>query len=176
MREFDSFPAETILSGDSDSLSLDYEGLNDLKSIRVDLCIQESSEEYFCQGTVKASVNIECSRCLNGFDKECENSIDFIVCAESLHADEEKDVLDTEDYAYFKGGDLQTDISDILRQAIILSLSLKQLCSEDCKGLCTHCGINLNEQECSCETENIDPRWETLKKLSKQTTENKEHS
>ncbi len=176
-RQFESFPAEIVLTGDSSSLNLDFQGLNELKSIQVDLHIQESAEEYFCQGTVNAIVNIECSRCLNGFDKEIECSIDFIACAESLHADvDEKDVLDTEDYAYFTGGDIQADISDILRQAIILSLSLKPLCSDDCQGLCSQCGINLNEQECSCVTEKIDPRWEGLKKLSKQTNENKEHS
>lgn len=175
LREFDSFPAETVLTGDSSSLNLDFQGLNELKSLRVDLRIQESGEEYFCQGTVQATVNVECSRCLNGFDKECESSIDFIACTETLH-DDEKDVLDTEDYAYFKDGDLQADISDIVRQAIILSLSLKPLCAEDCKGLCPQCGINLNETTCSCVKEVIDPRWEALKKLSKQTTENKEHS
>lgn len=177
LREFDSFPAETVLIGDSSSLTLDFQGLNALKSVQVDLRMQESDEEYFCQGTVKAFVNVECSRCLIGFDRKCENSVDFIACAESLHENkDDKDVLDSEDYAFFTGGDLQADISDIVRQAIILSLSLKTLCSEDCKGLCQQCGINLNEQTCSCETEQIDPRWEGLKKLSKQTTENKEHS
>ncbi len=177
LTQFESFPAEIVLTGDSSSLNLDFQDLNELKSIQVDVRIQESGEEYFCQGTVKASVNVECSRCLNGFDKEIESTIDFIACAESLHADvDEKDVLDSEDYAYFVGGDIKADISDILRQAIILSLSLKPLCSDDCQGLCSQCGINLNEQSCSCETEQIDPRWESLKELSKQTNENKENS
>ena len=177
LREFENFPAETALTGDSDSLTLDYQGLNALKSVQVDLRMQESGEEYFCQGTVKATVNFECSRCLNGFDKQVESSVDFIVCAESLHeVKDEKDVLDSEDYAFFTGGELQADISDVVRQAIILSLSLKTLCAEDCKGLCSQCGLNLNEHSCSCETEITDPRWDSLKKLSKQTNENKEHS
>lgn len=177
LRQFESFPAEIVLSGDSSSLTLDFQGLNELKSLEVVVRIQESGEEYFCQGTVNATVNIECSRCLNGFDKEIDSSLDFIACAESLHAKvDEKDVLDTEDYAYFTGGDIQADITDVLRQAIILSLSLKPLCSDDCQGLCSQCGVNLNEQQCSCKTEKIDPRWEGLKKLSEQTNENKEHS
>ncbi len=175
LRQFESFPAEIVLTGDSGSLNLDFQGLNELKSVKIELRMQESGEEYFCQGTVHASVNVECSRCLTGFDKQFENSVDFIACSESLHADE-GDVFDSEDYAFFVGGDIQADITDIVRQSIILSLSLKPLCSEDCKGLCAQCGVNLNEQTCSCETEKIDPRWESLKKLSEQTTENKEHS
>ena len=177
LRQFESFPAEIVLNGDSGSVNLDFQGLNELKSIQVDLRIQESGEEYFCQGTVNATVNIECSRCLNGFEKKIKNTIDFIACAESLHADvEEKDVLDSEDYAFFVGGNIQADISDILRQSIILSVSLKPLCADDCQGLCSQCGLNLNEKTCSCETKKIDPRWESLKKLSEQTNENKELS
>ena len=175
LRQFEFFPAETTMHGGLGSLNLDYQGLNELKSIDVDLRIQESGEEFFCQGTVTATVYAECSRCLNSFDIDCKNSIDFIAKADVVN-EEENDVLDTEDYAFFQGGDIQADISEILRQAIILSLSLKLLCAEDCKGLCSQCGINFNEQTCTCETEKIDPRWESLKKLSKQTNENKEHS
>ena len=38
----------------------------------------------------------------------------------------------------------------------------KYLCSEDCKGLCQHCGADLNEGDCGCSQENIDPRWAAL--------------
>ncbi|MFO7841307.1 MAG: DUF177 domain-containing protein, partial [Fidelibacterota bacterium] len=49
----------------------------------------------------------------------------------------------------------------------------KKLCSPDCKGLCPICGANLNHMNCSCKTENYDPRWDKLKELKK-TLENAE--
>jgi len=42
---------------------------------------------------------------------------------------------------------------------------LKSLCREDCKGLCPHCGKNLNEIQCSCTDEVEDPRWSALKEI-----------
>ena len=163
LREFETFPAHKLLIGEPVELALE-----------ADLRIQKSGEEYFCQGKVNAIVNVECSRCLNGFDLELENETDFIICSEADHAEDEKEAIDTEDYVYFSGSDIQADISEIVRQTIILSVAMKPLCSEDCKGICPQCGINLNENTCSCETEKIDPRWESLKKLSGSTTEYKE--
>lgn len=176
LREFETFPAQKLLKGEPDAFPLNYQEVNSVKTVEIDIGIQKSGEEYFCQGKVMATINMECCRCLNGFDKEVKNDTDFIICAAKTKAEEENenDVADDEDYVYFSGSDIQADVSDIVRQAIILALDLKPLCAEDCKGLCPQCGINLNEQQCSCKTEKIDPRWEGLKKLSGQLTENKE--
>ena len=43
----------------------------------------------------------------------------------------------------------------------------KYLCSEDCKGLCSTCGADLNEGECGCSKGNIDPRWSQLLDIMK---------
>ena len=48
------------------------------------------------------------------------------------------------------------------RRSILFSLPMKVVCSEDCKGLCQHCGADLNEGDCGCSQENIDPRWAAL--------------
>jgi len=174
LREFETFPAQKLLIGEPDKLILDYPDVNSVKAVEINLRIQQAGEEYFCQGKVKATVDMECCRCLNGFDKEVESETDFIACAAKTQAEEATEIADDEDYVFFTGSDIQADVSDIVRQAIILSLDLKPLCAEDCKGLCPQCGINFNEQQCSCKTEKIDPRWEALKNLSGQLTENKE--
>ena len=44
----------------------------------------------------------------------------------------------------------------------LMNVEGKYLCSEDCKGLCQHCGADLNEGDCGCSQENIDPRWAAL--------------
>jgi len=43
------------------------------------------------------------------------------------------------------------DVSDDLRQEIILTYPVKCLCREDCQGLCPACGKNLNSETCSCK-------------------------
>lgn len=42
---------------------------------------------------------------------------------------------------------------------------MEKLCKEDCKGLCSVCGINLNEKQCDCRIEKNNDIWEPLKKL-----------
>ena len=57
------------------------------------------------------------------------------------------------------------DIGEFAVSTFILGLDVKNLCSEDCKGLCQNCGANLNEQVCNCQNEFTDPRLEILSQL-----------
>ncbi len=58
------------------------------------------------------------------------------------------------------------DLEDIILYEVKLSIPMKVLCREDCKGLCPVCGKDLNEGTCSCDTRETDPRWDALKGLS----------
>jgi uncharacterized protein len=168
LREIDNFPAHLFLESDSDKIMPDYNGLRGISKVTAELDIQKSGEEYYCQGRIEATVRLECSRCLKEFDTHVGNKTDFIICYESLNADHSGKGLDDEDYVFFRGSDLQADITDIVRQTIILAVGMKPLCVEDCRGLCPICGVNLNEQSCSCNTKKTDPRWEDLKKFVKE--------
>ena len=58
-------------------------------------------------------------------------------------------------------------LDKVLKDNIILNLPAKQMCSYDCKGLCLECGVDLNNERCSCSKEELDPRMETLKNFFK---------
>ncbi len=60
----------------------------------------------------------------------------------------------------------RVDLEDVILYEIKLSIPMKVLCKEDCKGLCPVCGQNLNKGSCSCVTKDTDPRWDALKGLS----------
>jgi uncharacterized protein len=165
LRELDSFPAHIILEGDPEKIIPVFEGILGVEKVALSLDIQKSAEEYFCQGVIDATVRLECARCLGEFECKLRNKADFIICSEGLYAERSKQGIDYEDYVFFQGPDLQTDLTDIVRQTIILAVEMKPLCSENCQGLCPRCGTNLNERRCSCADESIDPRWEDLKRL-----------
>ena len=57
------------------------------------------------------------------------------------------------------------DIFPRVLEAVLLELPIRVLCREDCKGLCSACGANLNEGACDCPKEEPDPRWRDLRKL-----------
>jgi uncharacterized protein len=56
-------------------------------------------------------------------------------------------------------------LEDVLREQVLLAAPVKAICREDCRGLCSHCGRNLNAEQCSCAEPLVDPRWATLKEL-----------
>lgn len=90
----------------------------------------------------------ECDRCLS----ECD--VDIIAESPLLfvagHAPS-GDLVDDDNFVYIKPGTTDLDLTADLRDFLILAYSGRHLCSEDCLGLCSHCGANLNDGPCSCK-------------------------
>ncbi len=61
--------------------------------------------------------------------------------------------------------DMQLDISELCTTEIVLSFPMKHLCKSDCKGVCATCGKDLNEGDCDCKQDNVDPRLQALAQL-----------
>lgn len=61
--------------------------------------------------------------------------------------------------------DMKLDVNELIYTEVVVSLPMKHLCSEDCKGICSKCGKNLNEGECGCPKKEIDPRLAALADL-----------
>ena len=57
------------------------------------------------------------------------------------------------------------DLTEAVRQYILMAIPIKALCKKDCSGLCPTCGKNLNEGQCACPKDDIDPRWSKLAEL-----------
>lgn len=96
-----------------------------------------------------------CDRCGTAFEKPFRLSLERML-AEELEDAENDDILLLDDGAF--------DLDELVREAFILNMDTKTLCREDCKGLCSGCGANLNFEACRCKKE-IDPRWAALQKL-----------
>ena len=67
---------------------------------------------------------------------------------------------------YLPLGDV-IDLDEILREQIILALPMYPRCSPECRGLCPVCGIDLNQETCDCQRDEIDPRLAVLKTFTK---------
>ena len=103
-----------------------------------------------------------CARCLRdvpgSFSFEVERTV---ASPNELENPELEDELD--EYAVIDDGFL--DIDEILLELLELNFPTKVLCREDCLGLCHKCGKDLNEGECECKDDGIDPRLAPLAKL-----------
>ncbi len=107
---------------------------------------------YYVKGEMEADVQFVCSRCLSPFTDHVVVPFDeaFAPEEEIDEQDEESDVLP------LTGDDIELDA--LLAEDFLLEMPTFPLCAEDCKGLCPTCGVNRNEQPCSCKNERIDPR------------------
>lgn len=108
----------------------------------------------------KAFVNLHtfCDRCLTEFDKDLDFSFEYTLVPELQDEDGDGYILVEGDFL---------DLDELCVSDIVLNLPLKFLCREDCKGLCSICGKNLNHSECDCLNSQIDPRLAALKGLLK---------
>jgi uncharacterized protein len=164
LRAFEEFPVEAAIRAGPGEFAPFDDSVVRVDGVVANLAIQKSAEEYYCQARVKARVALECARCLCEFETELSGETDFVVCAEQ--AAKEYADGDAEEYVCFLGNELRADVVEPVRQALVSSLSMKPLCSEDCLGLCPSCGVNLNRKTCDCKNETTDPRWDGLKDLS----------
>jgi uncharacterized protein len=106
---------------------------------------------------IKSWVRFNCDRCLDFYESDFNERTEQIY--QMGHSE-----LDVDDQIELLPPDTrEIDISKAISDALLLSRPMKLLCKPDCKGLCAHCGINLNDKACDCSDEEIDPRLQKLK-------------
>jgi len=116
-------------------------------------------------GTFHTRLEMVCARCLDTVVEEVSKNFDlFYRPVNSVSREEEFRLnLDDTEIAFFEGDGLF--LADVLAEQVNLSLPMKVICRSDCRGLCPHCGVNLNQEECRCETHAADPRLAPLARL-----------
>jgi uncharacterized protein len=129
--------------------------------VEAQLRIESVVEGVLVTGGVSAAATLECSRCL----KEVISDLSLEVC--ELYTSEKKAEEDDDAYA-LTGSDM--NLEPLLRDALTLALPLNPLCKPDCKGICPHCGTDLNQRSCECKEDETDPRWADLAKVRERLT------
>ena len=135
----------------------DFEGdkIKSAGSCEVVGMISSDSDILILNAEIKVDLEMICSRCLDTFIYPIDIDIEerFTTNSKSL-----------EDEAIIVFDDV-LDITQIVETSIISTLPIKRVCKENCKGLCQECGCNLNSNTCSCNKEDVDIRFESLRGL-----------
>lgn len=117
------------------------------------------------RGKFAGKFEVPCARCVEPVHLPL--AADFDLIFRPLGADaggSERSITAPEtEIGYYQGDSLL--LEDVLREQVLLTLPVRTLCKDDCKGLCPRCGQNRNTQDCSCEESQTDPRWEALSGL-----------
>lgn len=122
-----------------------------VRPLNVHLEIHKEVDHFRVTGTINGVLRTACHRCLRTFVHPLNETVDLYLVEEKEDVSEEEVELEMEDldYEFFDGEVIEVD--RLVAEQVFLSLPVKVLCSDDCKGLCPNCGANLNEESCSCK-------------------------
>ena len=150
-------PGERIeFQFDLDLSDVDFGGLYPVQNpVVVTGNVRNTAEMLLLSFTASTVLKSVCDRCLKPFDNPKSVSCEYML-AQQLENEDSDEIILLEDGA--------VDVGDLARTAFILEMDAKTLCSEDCKGLCPGCGVDLNQGSCTCKKE-VDPRLAVLAKL-----------
>jgi len=123
---------------------------------------KEVVEDIRIVGRFAVSIEVQCARCLEPVPGNFSGDFDLLyrpLGIDSGKAEAAISEAETE-IGYYTGDGLK--LEDVLKEQVLLTLPVKAICRESCKGFCPHCGKNLNAEQCSCAGDTSDPRWSAL--------------
>lgn len=123
--------------------------------VRVEGSVTNHAGALVLDGTACSVLELRCDRCGKIFSREKTVVLNSLV-AQELEDEENDDIL------LLDGTEL--DLDEAVSTAFILAMDTKNLCSDDCKGLCAKCGADLNLGPCGCRPD-VDPRLAALAQL-----------
>ncbi len=128
-------------------------GLKGVAPIKGSLTFTNAGTLLIVRGSADTKIELECSRCVGQYVYDVHVNIDeqFVMPGhdfvepgeeeEDLFLDDESNPIMTENIF---------DLTELLRQAVLVDVPIRTVCSEECKGLCPVCGRNRNEDPCDC--------------------------
>ena len=124
--------------------------------------------ELVVVGSASFTNSVPCRRCAEPV--VARNDIEFdgrFVSGRSPIVDPDSDLYDPEVFGFDQVGGI--DLTELLRETAIASISPNVVCRNECAGLCVVCGNNLNDHDCGCEEYDVDPRWNPLRRLMEES-------
>jgi uncharacterized protein len=116
-------------------------------------------------GRVQTTLELKCSRCLETFTVPVDQEFDLRYQPHTVNTGEGEREIEEDDLTTAFYENEVIDLGALMHEQFVLSLPMKPLCSDACKGLCPVCGTNLNKSTCDCKPVWEDPRFAALREL-----------
>jgi uncharacterized protein len=142
------------------------------RPLQVRLRIVRTGTKYILDGEMRGGIKVRCDRCLEPYHFDLDSGFHlYLQATPSVQKGEtEVELLDEDMEVEFISGD-EVDLDAVVREQVFLSLPMKNVCSESCRGLCPTCGANWNRENCDCRKEPANPAFQKLKALKTNDSE-----
>ncbi len=131
--------------------------------VEVSVSFYRAGTELFFAGMLKTRTGAVCARCLEDFELAGDRPFRCVLSPKSIGYDDDNLRAEDLEFSLYEGEEV--DLSPLILEQVLLALPTRPLCREDCRGLCPHCGVNLNRNTCGCRLEKFDPRLDALRSL-----------
>ena len=127
--------------------------------------IFKDKRQFRLAGTVKTTLELACSRCLEPFTLSVAQTFDLRYQPHVENSGEGEREIEEDDLttAFYENDEI--DLGQLMREQFYLALPMKPLCGDECQGLCPVCGKNLNRETCDCTRSWDDPRMAALREV-----------
>ncbi len=134
-----------------------------LSPLRLSITVAREYDHIRASGKVETVVKVACARCLTEYNADIDSSFTiFYTKAAGMTLDEEVELAEEDLISKSYEGD-EIDFAPEVAEQVIMEIPLKPLCREDCRGLCSSCGANLNDTACSCDRSGGNLKFSALK-------------
>jgi uncharacterized protein len=122
------------------------------------------------KGQVNTFVRLPCGRCLKEFEIALQSRFEltYVSRIPDAQQDDEQEAVEISaaemGLIHFEGDKI--NLQNGIQEQVILAFPIKALCEDNCKGLCSSCGKDLNEGDCGCDRRPTDNKFAALKNLN----------
>ena len=133
--------------------------------VELEFDIHKDKDKFRLAGHLRTELELSCSRCLEPYRFAVDADFDQRYLPASAASAEPESEVQEDDLETSYYSDDQIDLGELMREQFYLTLPMKPLCRDDCRGLCPQCGTNLNTGTCDCSPVWEDPRLAALKAI-----------
>ena len=134
-------------------------------SLHVALVYYRSGRELFFHGRLEGSIGASCSRCLKDFSFKMDCPFEFMLIPDPVTLPRGAEELSRGELGLSFYSTEEIDLAPLIMEQVMLALPTRPLCAEDCRGLCSRCGADLNRETCGCSANASDPRMALFRTL-----------
>lgn len=134
--------------------------------LHIQLKLSPEGDIVNVEGNLEIDMELACSRCLES--TKSHSSIPFAEQFKSATAETAEEAAEEAESDIIEIDGDRLDLQLYVEEYLLLFMPFAPLCKAECKGLCAQCGTNLNEEQCTCNNERIDPRLASLKDFFKE--------
>lgn len=151
---------------DVPGLLSDIEEISHYGPLHARAFLQKLDGYVHVKGDIDVTLHLICHRCLEEYPFAVHSTFSYVLSPSKDFQEKERE-LEEKDMEISSFDGIHIPLGEIFREQVLLQIPLRNLCSEECKGLCSICGANLNKEPCKCKEKTLRSKFAALEALKK---------